>query len=170
MGPRDLLYLALVLQRTQPSNSLVTADSDQSLTRVELLCCNSTTSCGPKGEGADTTTTSCGGQESGPHKGSFPAPRPRQDPNAHLGQAGVDSPLRSPEGSQIWWPPPRQPLLQHPQHRFISQSSRSTASKSPLHGTASPHRGAQNVATAAFARHHHSFRLPTRRNSHGPGS
>ncbi|CAB4807057.1 unannotated protein [freshwater metagenome] len=94
------------------SNSHVTNDSWQSLTRVELLCCNSTTSCGPDGEGAEITTTSCGGQESGPQKGSVSAPRPRQDPKL-VTDSVVWSGLRVwwnpsavPTGYLIWWPPP----------------------------------------------------------------
>ena len=137
------------------SNSHVTNDSWQSLTRVELLCCNSTTSCGPDGEGAETTTTSCGGQELGPQKGLKPAPRPRQDPKFHSRQSlfseencgepelwcgGFPSAVQP--SYTIWWPPRG--------NRF--RSTRSTAAPRPLLATTTTHRS------------------PTRRTSHGPGT
>jgi len=137
------------------SNSHVTNDSWQSLTRVELLCCNSTTSCGPDGEGAKTTTTSCGGQESGPQKGLKPAPRPRQDPNFDSRQpffceencwdrifGVVDSPQQSNWVTRFGG---------HPRgNRF--RSTRSTAAPRPLLATTTNNRS------------------PTRRTSHGPGT
>lgn len=103
--------------------------SRRSLTPVELLCCNSPTSCGPGMQGGSRTTTSCVllSRRTAVRRTAVRRPAPTGDRYHHrstrasrpgLRHLAVTAPTRSLEPPKEHpWPSPRTPPPRPPEHR-----------------------------------------------------